>query len=451
MEVETVDEQGRTWRAFLIHALTGGAFVTAFILPVFFSIPYVKVLKTVVLVLVLCQIGRMLLSSILAFARPRTPPDLPADADLPSVSVIVPAYNEASVLPETIEACREIDYPDELLEVILCYEADSHDATGEICRRAADDDRFVAVERDEEGGGKATATNFALERASGEIIASIDADHWLKEDAVKRAVKWFNVKPDVWCVKGRCYGRNPTDSIIALHATVERHVTEKADLYAREVLKSFTLFGGGQAFFRRKVFDEVGAFDEEVLVEDIDMSTRIHAYGKELRVDPGIITFEEQPATLSALWSQRKRWARGWMQVAARYLDQIPGSRDLSVRKRADAAYTFAYAIILPFLIIGAPLPVLDLLYLPTAATAYIPHSQVLWTILGVFPPLMAAFVFIQDYRDGLDHHWTEYLAACTLGIYLFLQTFVYVVAFLEEFVYRKPSVYVTTSRADDE
>lgn len=100
-------------------------------------------------------------------------------------------------------------------------------------------------------------TNYALTYATGEIIASIDADNQFDPAALRRAVGWFEADDDIWCVKGRCYGRNPSDLLISLHATVERHVTERADLVARSLWNGFSIFGGGQAFFRREVFERL--------------------------------------------------------------------------------------------------------------------------------------------------------------------------------------------------
>jgi cellulose synthase/poly-beta-1,6-N-acetylglucosamine synthase-like glycosyltransferase len=449
MDVETVDEQSLSWGRVALYVGVTALFLTLVIGPVLFSIPYFRALKTVILLILLGQVGRLLVSALMTFSEPENPPELPDDADLPSVSVVIPAYNEAKVLPETIEAIKELDYPAELLEVVLCYEADCHDETGPICERAAaEDPRFKAVKRDEEGGGKAKATNYALRHTTGDVIASIDADHQFESDAVMRAVRWFAAEPDTWCVKGRCFGRNPTDSLIALHATVDRHIVEKADIFARELFSGFTIFGGGQAFFRAEVFEEIGMFDEDILVEDIDMSARLHSAGKRIRVDPEIITYEEQPVTFRAWWSQRKRWARGWMQVSVRYIGRITRSSRPSMTAKADAAQTFAYSLIPAFLIAGMPLPLIDLLHVP--ATAYIPHSRVIWTIMGIFPAVAAGSVFLQDRRDGLSHHPREYLAALTLAPYMVLTTFVYVVAFIEEFVLKRPSVYVTTASADE-
>ena len=449
MDVKTVDETAFSLQTIARYTAITAALMALLLLPTAVFPVYPRVLNTLLLLALLGLVGRAFVSALLSFRHSEPPElDLP-DADLPEVSVLVPAYNEEPVLPDTIEACRNLDYPADKLEVILCYEAESTDRTAEICEAAAaDDERFRAVERDEPGGGKAKATNYALRFATGDLIASIDADHCFKPDAVRRAVAWFEADEDVFCVKGRCFGRNPTDSLLALHATLERHIAEKADLYARDVLGSFTIFGGGQAFFRAAAFDELGNFDEEVLVEDVDMSSRIHAAGKKLRVDPGIITFEENPATLSAWWSQRKRWARGWMQVAVRYIYRLPTNRAVSWRTKVDALYTFLYALVPAFVIVGLPLFLMG--FDPGFQTAtFVPYGWLLWSLIGVSPLVVSALIFVQDYRDGLSHHPAEYLASITLWFYLVFQTTVFVTAFIEEFVLGKPSVYVTTSRTD--
>ena len=449
MDVKTVEETSFSSKSLVKYALIAGALVAVGVLPTFVVPGYGDVLNTVILVLLLGLVGRAFLSGLLAFSR-SDPPELPGDAELPSVSVVIPAYNEEPVLQGTIDACKAVDYPAEMIEFVLCYEADSTDRTAEIAERAArEDDRFVAVERDEPGGGKAKATNYALRYATGDVIASIDADHQFKPNAIRRAVAWFADDEDVWCVKGRCYGRNPDDSLLALHATVERHIAEKADLFGRQVVGGFTIFGGGQAFFRREVFEELGDFDETVLVEDIDMSARIHQAGKELRVDPRVITYEENPATVAAWWSQRKRWARGWMQVAVRYLPTLPTDPALSVREKVDATYTFTYAIVPVLFALAFPLMLVRTLT-TLSPTALVPGAGVLWTLITVAPVVVAYTVFAQDWLEGERHHPTEYLAAFTLWFYLVFQTVVYVVAFIDEFVLNSPSVYVTTSRSTE-
>jgi len=449
MEVKTAEETSFSIRRIAVYTCITVVLVSIILSPALLFDSYPRLLNTLLLVGLVGLVGRTFLSSLLSFRGGNTPELTLSDAELPAVSVVIPAYNEASVLPDTIEACLNLDYPTEKLEIVLCYEEDSVDRTAEICREAAaTHEIFTAVKRDEPGGGKAKAMNYALPFASHDIIAMIDADHQYRPDAIRRAVAWFDSDEDIWCVKGRCYGINPDDSLLALHATVERHIAEKADLFAREVIGGFTIFGGGQAFFRSDVFETLGDFDENMLTEDIDMSSKIHAVGKRLVMDPSIITFEENPPTLQAWWSQRKRWARGWMQVAVRYLPSIPRRETVSVPAKLDAIYTFSYAIIPAFVVIGLPLAVLPRFGIETAT--YVPHAWAIWTAIGISPVVVAGIIFFQDWRDGLSHQPREYLAAVTLWFYLVFQTAVFVTAFIEEFIVEEPSVYVTTSRAKD-
>jgi len=449
MEVKTVDETTFSLREILLYTAIAAAMVAVVFSPVLVFESYARVLNTLLLLALLGLVARTAFSTVLAFASPDTPP-LPADADLPTVSILIPAYNEAPVLADTVEACRNLDYPTEKLEVILCYEAASVDGTCEIAEREAAGEEYIhAVERDEPGGGKAKATNYALRYATGEVVAGIDADHQFAPDAVRTAVAWFLADEDTWCVKGRCYGRNPTDSVLALHATVERHIAEKADIFAREVFDGFTFYGGGQAFFRAEVFEKLGLFDEEIMIEDIDMSSRIHAEGKDLHVDPSIITFEENPDTLEAWWSQRKRWARGWMQITNRYLRRLPRAEPLSAVQRADCLYTLAYGVVPALLVFAFPMgPLRELT--GVSVETYLPVSDaVLWSLPMVVPAVVFAMIAVQDWRDGLSHHPAEFLGAATLGPYLIFQTLVFVVAFIQEYLLGKPSVYVTTSRSE--
>ncbi|MDY6770856.1 MAG: glycosyltransferase family 2 protein [Candidatus Nanohaloarchaea archaeon] len=411
-------------------------------LPALFSPLYLNVLNTLLLIAILTLIIRSFIGIPLSFQKTK-PPDY--NGEWPGVSIIIPAYNEGKVLPDTIESLQELDYPRDKLQVIISYETSSSDKTAEICEQAARENDFITAVASDEPNGSAAAFNDALEHADHDILTGIDADHQFKPDAIKRAVKWFEKDDDIWCVKGRCYGRNPDESLLALNATVERHIAEKLDIYTRDLIDGYTFYGGSAFFFRKEVIDEIGELDEEILVEDIDMSTKIHKHGKDIQIDPYVITYEENPATLRSWWAQRKRWARGWMQVTERYLFGLFNDSNMTWRKKADAAYTLTYAIVPTFLVLLIPLFVLAMM--GHGASTLLPFGSGLWTLVGVSPAILAAAIFLQDFRDGETHHWQEYLAPITLWFYLMLQSTVYLTAFIEEFILQKPSVFVTTAR----
>ncbi|MFC4356837.1 glycosyltransferase [Halobium salinum] len=395
--------------------------------------------------------GRTLLSVLVASA-PRRPPT--ADGPLPTVSVLVTAYNEADVLADTVDACRSLDYPDERLEVLVGYESASTDGTAALARSLADDDPLVrAVAREGAPAGKAAATNALLEEATGEVVASLDADQRPAPDALRRAVSWLGVE-NVQCVKGRCFGTNSDASLVALCATVERAVAERVEFYARDRLGGFTLFTGGQAFFRADALDRLGSFDESVLLEDLDMAYRIARAGGAVSVDPGIVTLEENPTALGAWWHQRKRWARGGMQVARRYLGRGLLSGPPSLPARADFAGTFGALLVLPALALAAPGTVAGLWRWGATAVATPQGSAPALGILvaTLLTPILAVYAtFALDRRQGYHHDTREYVAPFLLWPYFALQSAAVVAAAVEEFVARAPTVYVTSATGDSE
>jgi len=446
MEVSTPDGSG-DWSA--RSAATAAALSAALVVPGVFLPAYARVGATLVLAFGLALATRAVASALLAFVD-REPPEPRTESDLPSVSVLVTAYNEADVLAATVEACLALDYPREALEVVVGHESASTDGTGKVARELADaHDRVCAVERPGSPGGKAAATNHVLDHASGDLVFVLDADQRPEPGALRRAVRWFR-DDDVWCVKGRCFGTNPRDSLLALCATVERGLVERTEFYVRDLVGGFALFTGGQALFRASVLDDLGRFDESLLIEDVDMAYRIQRAGGEVRVDPQVVTRETNPVGLTAWWSQRKRWARGGMQVARRHLDRSLASGPPPLAARLDFSATLAAVVALPVVALAAPLAGVALAVapgqFPVGSTA-----AWLWAWVAVAPVLAAFLLFVLDARDGRRHDPVEYVAPVLLWPYFGLQALAVVAAFVAEFVLGRASVYVTSTAPGDD
>ncbi len=405
---------------------------------------YARAVATLLLLFGLGGAVRILGAVVAASGSLDPPPGL-SDDERPTVSLVVTAYNEADVLESTIDACTSVAYPPDRLEVVVGYESASTDGTAAVAAEAAaSDPRVTAVERTAPPGGKASATNHALTAATGDVVGILDADQRLEPDAVARAVRWFR-DDSVWCVKGRCLGTNPGESLVALCVTVERTLVERTEFVARDRLDGFSIFTGGQAFFRRSALESVGEFDESILLEDLDMAYRLQRAGGVVRVDPGVVTRETNPAELSAWWSQRKRWSRGGMQVARRYLGTNLRTGPPALRARLDLAGTLGALLTLPVLVLAAPVTVL------TGARSYAPAglAPLLWAFV-LAAPLAASYATLAlDARDGYSHDAREYVAPALLWPYVGVQVWAVVTSFLDEFVLRRPIRYVTSSSDD--
>jgi hypothetical protein len=418
--------------------LSGTLVVPGLLVPV-----YGDVVATALFVVCVGGAVRFVGAAVVASVR-RDPPDVGPET-LPTVSLVLTAYNEADVLGATIEACQRVDYPDDRLQIVVGYESASTDGTAAVAEAAAAaDSRVRAVERPASPGGKASATNHALTVATGDVVGILDADQRLEPGAVKRAVRWFG-EESIWCVKGRCLGTNPGESLVALCATVERSLVERTEFVARDRLGGFTIFTGGQAFFRAAALEAVGEFDESVLLEDLDMAYRLQAAGGTVRVDPGIVTRETNPAGISAWWNQRKRWARGGMQVARRYLGPNLLSGPPALSARVDLAATLGALLVLPILVLAAPVLALGgpKGYVPT------PVARPLWGFVCATPLVASYATMALDARDGYRHAPWEYLAPLLLWPYVAVQVWAVVASFLDEFVLRRPTRYVTSSSDD--
>jgi len=116
----------------------------------------------------------------------RTDPARPlADAELPSISLIVAAYDEEQVIARKVENALELDYPRERLELIVASDG-SRDRTVELARDAGAD-----LVLDLPRGGKIRAQDAAVERASGEILAFSDANSLLAPEALRELLAPF--------------------------------------------------------------------------------------------------------------------------------------------------------------------------------------------------------------------------------------------------------------------
>lgn len=105
--------------------------------------------------------------------------------ELPRVTLVIPAYDEEEVIESKIANARELDYPAELLEIVVASDGSS-DRTAELAREAGAD-RVLELPR----GGKVAALNQAVKGAQGGILAFSDANSYWRPDALRRLVARF--------------------------------------------------------------------------------------------------------------------------------------------------------------------------------------------------------------------------------------------------------------------
>ncbi len=127
-----------------------------------------------------------------------------------TVSVIITAYNEERDLAAKLENTLALDYPSELLEIIVASDCSS-DRTDDIVKEFAA--RGVRLHRQPQRLGKTAAQNAAVAQARGEVILFSDATSLYQPDAVRALLPSF-ADPAVGCVAGRLIYVDPAESRI---------------------------------------------------------------------------------------------------------------------------------------------------------------------------------------------------------------------------------------------
>lgn len=228
----------------------------------------------------------------------------------PMVSIIVPAKNEETVIKRTIESILNQTYTNFELFVVV---DNSSDNTYKIAKEYESRDKRVNVFNRPDGKSKASALNFCFEKTKGEVIATYDADTMLLPNTLENAVygmNYFNV--DV--LQGYNSYINREENIFTRLAVIDE-ILVKATLIGRTHFNLFVPVAGSNQYFKRKVIESIGGWDDNFLTEDLESSIRISNARYKSAYLGSAKALQETPASYSEYFRQRTRWLRGYHQV----------------------------------------------------------------------------------------------------------------------------------------
>jgi cellulose synthase/poly-beta-1,6-N-acetylglucosamine synthase-like glycosyltransferase/spore germination protein YaaH/peptidoglycan/xylan/chitin deacetylase (PgdA/CDA1 family) len=235
----------------------------------------------------------------------------------PPVSVLIAAYNERPVIARTIESVLGGSYGK--IEVIVVDDG-SHDGTAEEVERAFGVDPRVTLIR-QANGGKASALNTGIARASGEILVCIDADTQFAHDAIALLVRHF-ADPAVGAVAGNVKVGNRIN-IFTRWQSIEYITSQNIDRIAYAHLNAVTVVPGAVGAWRREAVIEAGGYLTDTLAEDMDLTWRVRRAGWRILTENEARAYTEAPDTLAAFFKQRFRWAFGTLQCLWKHRDAL--------------------------------------------------------------------------------------------------------------------------------
>jgi cellulose synthase/poly-beta-1,6-N-acetylglucosamine synthase-like glycosyltransferase len=236
-------------------------------------------------------------------------------ARYPSVSMVVPCFNEGKTLGATIESLLNLDYPQEKLEIIVVDDG-STDNTREIGELYAAKYKNIRYFY-KENGGKYTALNFAISRSTSELVGCLDADSFAEPDALIEVVKKFSEDTSIAAIVPAMRVHNPRNAL-----EVMQMVEYTFGIFVKKIfdnLGAITVLPGPFSIYRREIFGVVGPFKHAHNTEDMEIAFRIQKHG--LRIVNAHTAFVNTtvPATVRSLVKQRTRWTQGFLQNSKDY------------------------------------------------------------------------------------------------------------------------------------
>jgi cellulose synthase/poly-beta-1,6-N-acetylglucosamine synthase-like glycosyltransferase/peptidoglycan/xylan/chitin deacetylase (PgdA/CDA1 family) len=335
---------------------------------------------------------RMAAGLALARAHVRRIRRLPADlSHTPSVSIVVPAYNEALGIVQNVRSLSASVYAGDL-EIIVVDDG-STDRTGELVRSLALEDVRVVTQTNE---GKAAALNHGIRLSTGEIIVTVDGDTLFEPRTLAQLVQRFR-EPSVGAVSGNTKVGN-RGSLIGRWQHIEYVMGFNLDRRMYEMIGATPTVPGAVGAFRRQALADIGGVSGATLAEDTDITLDIARAGWNVVYEERARAWTEAPAGLRALYRQRERWAYGTIQSAWKHRQALWG-RGEHRRGRRAVALLVVFQMALP---LAAPLVDLFALY----SIIFLDPVPILlfWGAFNAFQMVLAwcAFGFDREKRRPL-------------------------------------------------
>jgi cellulose synthase/poly-beta-1,6-N-acetylglucosamine synthase-like glycosyltransferase len=298
----------------------------------------------------------------------------------PQISIIVPAYNEAATITNSIRSLLQLNYSeyeiiivsdgstDNTVEVLRQEfglkpfpEAYNHDLPTQPVRATYRSSTYANVRViDKENGGKADSLNAGVNLSVYPLFCCIDADSVLAQDSLYRVVQPFLLDHRTIASGGTVRVANGCSvengllksvglpsSFLALLQTVEYLRAFLSGRQGWSPLNAMLIISGAFGIFRKEAVMKVGGYRTNTIGEDMELVVRLHRYyrlnGVPYRITyvPDPVCWTEVPEDLRTLRNQRIRWQRG-------LCDSLAGHFELCCHRKGGTVGWLAF----PFMVI---------------------------------------------------------------------------------------------------
>ncbi|KOV21901.1 bifunctional polysaccharide deacetylase/glycosyltransferase family 2 protein [Streptomyces heliomycini] len=354
------------------------------------AVSVVGVLLLVVGTLVLARCALMLvLAHHHAHRRPHPGAGRPVTRP---VSVVVPAYNERLCIATTLRSLAVSDHPVEIIVV----DDGSGDGTADVAESLGLP-QITVLRRP--NGGKASALDAGVRRASHDLVVMLDADTVFAPSTVHRLVQPF-ADPAVGATAGNAKVGNRR-GLLGRWQHIEYVMGFNLDRRTYDLLRCMPTVPGAVGAFRVTALRDAGMMSGDTLAEDTDITMALHRAGWEVRYTEDALAWTEAPASLRQLWRQRYRWSYGTMQAAWKHRHALVERGHAGHFGRLGLPLLAVFQILTPLLA-----PLIDLLTVYGLVFGNPLLTMLAWTGVLAVQTVCAAYAFRLD-GESLRPLWT--------------------------------------------
>ncbi len=231
----------------------------------------------------------------------------------PTYTIFCPLYREWQVVPQFVDAMKQLDYPKEKLEIIFLLEENDEETIEKV--HAADLPPYfrIVIVPHSKPKTKPKAMNYGLQFAAGEYLVIYDAEDKPEPDQLKKAVLSFRrCGKDVVCVQAKLNFYNPRQNVLTRLFTAEYSLWFDLVLPGLQSISAPIPLGGTSNHFRTSAIKSLHGWDAFNVTEDCDLGMRLARKGYRTEIIDST-THEEANSNIRNWINQRSRWIKGYI------------------------------------------------------------------------------------------------------------------------------------------
>lgn len=297
------------------------------------------VIATVALIVIILA-PYIAFGGIYVLVRPRGSPAEKESAE-PTVSIVLPTYNEDDIVERKLEDICAQNYPMEQVELVVVDASD--DETVELIQEflSTQDHPELTLIQEEERRGLAVALNEAYSVAAGDVVVKTDCDSLLAGDAIREAVANL-ADPTVGAVTGQ------NTEVLGDSAVESRYRDVQARVQSLEShLDSTLIFHGPCSAFEA---DKIVPVDADSIADDTELALKIRKNGHRVIFDPAIEYQEAAHSGFRKRRRQKDRRAMGLLRLLWRQREMLG---DYGRYGRVVLPFNWWFMVVSPWLVVA--------------------------------------------------------------------------------------------------